>query len=204
MNLEIRWFIEGKKPAIQKWMDDLKFKKQKDRVDIYLVLPKPHCDFVGIKTREGKFEIKYRIATYNYRMKDKAIQGKAEFWSKYSKEIDNTSLEAFNTINLRKVAVSKKRFQVGYILKPPDYEMEYSKAKHIDQGLKIEITDLEIIENEEIKIDWWTIGIDFFGVNHEEILEAGLPVVFENYPLEIKNTLTKSFSYPEWVSFVGF
>lgn len=209
MNLEIRWFIEGKKPNIQEWIGELKLKEEipeneEERIDVYLAIPKPHCDFVGIKTREGKFEIKYKIATYNYFMNEKDIQGKAEFWSKYSQKIDNDSLEAYNAMKLKKIAVKKTRFKAGYILKPPKYKMEYTTDKHIDQGLKIEVTDLEIINNNDVENKfWWTIGIDFYGVNHEEILESGLPVIFKNYPLDIIETLAKSFSYPEWASLIS-
>ena len=213
MNMEIRWFVEGKKPDIKNWIDELKLVKEEpkeasdekeERIDVYLVIPKPHCDFVGIKTREGKFEIKYKIASFEYYNSDLQIQGKAEFWSKHSEKIDSESLNAYNKMKLKKVIVKKERFIAGYSLKPPKYEMEYTESKHVDQGLKFEITDLEILDNTEVRSkNWWTIGIDFYGVNHEEILKSAIPVIFKNFPLNTEEFLKKSLSYPEWASLIS-
>ena len=84
--METRWFIDEElsEENLKNWIKVLKLIKEDERTDTYLALPKPHCDVLGIKSREGKFEIKYRDSFETFNLEEIDVKGKYEFWSKCS------------------------------------------------------------------------------------------------------------------------
>ena len=80
---EIRWFFKGEVPKeISEWFAGLDgiFEKQETRTDLYFQLE--NSASLGIKIREGRFEIKEKQSQEVKLIEKGNIQGLCEFWTK--------------------------------------------------------------------------------------------------------------------------
>ncbi|MGL4619835.1 MAG: hypothetical protein ACRCZS_12370, partial [Chroococcidiopsis sp.] len=64
-SLELRWFISGELPLeVSSWFEQDKLGGQlqapETREDVYLYVPE--CEYMGLKLRQGRLEIKWRQA----------------------------------------------------------------------------------------------------------------------------------------------
>ena len=81
---EARWFVEGSLPdeVLRGFKAGKVLESEGVQVHEYLVFP--DCQSVGVKLREGRFEIKAILAPAQPLGPDLGIQGKTERWVKWS------------------------------------------------------------------------------------------------------------------------
>ncbi|MBW4663021.1 MAG: hypothetical protein KME01_02285 [Chroococcus sp. CMT-3BRIN-NPC107] len=196
---ELRWFYPGKLPeAISAWFNAQYLGKALEspekREDIYLYVASD-CDYMGIKLRQGRLEIKWRKAELGILRVIEGVEGKLETWNKWTCE-DSTAKNFQPQSVIDKshwVRVSKVRQQRKYQVLSKNLVQDVPLNTIFDNGCDVELTQLNISGN-----DWWSIALEAFGESTDN-----LPVVanrvFQRYnalALAAKN----SFAYPSWLT----
>ena len=180
-SLEMRWFYAGKLPvATSNWFgqDALGGEMQppEEREDIYLY--SLGCEYLGIKLRQGRLEIKWRNAELGV-VSWGGVEGKLEKWGKWLCE-DSTKesfrpevLEGKSWINVKKV-----------------------RSQRLYDDCAIELTELNIKGN-----DWWTIGFETVGTeaSKRNQLQNLASKVFQSY-VNLELTNNHSYGYAKWLS----
>jgi hypothetical protein len=204
-DLEVRWFISDSLPTeIANWIEnDSLFKndiKVEERIDLYLIIS--NIESIGLKFREDKLEIKYRIKEHSLATHEYRIMGKAEIWTKWKWNFsigkEKEVRQAFTEGNLKgqRVEVFKKRRQRKFEILTDSTFKQIPMNKRPSDGCLMELTELKVND-----MQWWTIGIDYL-TNSEysvEMLEKAANYLFKDYPgpeLRVEN----SYSYPGWLS----
>ncbi|OUL19863.1 hypothetical protein BV378_32130 [Nostoc sp. RF31YmG] len=200
---ELRWFYPGKLPDnIQVWfcanclIDPLK--SPEAREDVYLY--SPGCDYLGIKLRQGRLEVKWRQAELDVMDFGELVTGKAEKWGKWLCE--DSQGESFQPAivlgNPSWITVQKVRYsQLFQVF--ADFSVQAVAANEpIDNGCSVEITNLAVHDNA-----WWSLAFEAFGEDkrRKENLKATANWVFHTYrnsPLAIAD----SFGYPHWLGLI--
>lgn len=184
-SLEIRWFYAGKLPAaISDWFeqDELGGKLQlpEEREDVYLY--SPGCEYLGIKLRQGRLEIKWRNAELDIVRLEERVEGKLEKWGKWMCE--DPSQESFKPEDVLGksswVSVKKVRSQRLY------------------DSCAMEIAQLNVKGN-----DWWSLAFETFGTEASKLEQLKTIAIqaFESYNnshLQAQD----SYAYPSWLSLV--
>ena len=191
MSLELRWFFEGPLPKeISKWCLEKGFVKVSTRTDVYLLFPSSD---LGVKSREGKLQIKYLISPEEFLSADIQISGRMEIWSKFSLPLKDPSANPFQDVEGPQIAVKKERNSRRYEI-DPFTGVSTPSDKRVNQGIIVEITKLTV---EGVK--WWTMGFDALGEKQKESLQLGVASVLKDYPGP-KPLKENSLSYPKWLS----
>lgn len=191
-SLEIRWFRAGKLPeAIFNWFgqNELggKLQAPEAREDVYLF--SPGCEYLGIKLRQGRLEIKWRNAELGIVRLGEGIEGKLEKWGKWMCE--DPSLESFRPevvvgqsswVSVKKVRILRKA----------------SLTQRLYDGCAIELTQLSVKGN-----DWWSLAFETVGAedNKLEQLKNIASQAFQTYngsQLQAQD----SYAYPTWLCVV--
>ena len=182
--IELRWFYPGNIPT----MVDCWFQQDclgeplgqpEAREDLYLYYPE--CEYLGIKLRQEKLEIKWRKAEFGVLRFAQGLEGKAEKWAKWICE-DPTE-ESFipgNVVGKSWVSVQKVRSQRQY------------------QGSHVELTQLSVKGNA-----WWSLGFEA-SVEHTKPMDSFQAVttqILETYP-DSHLYSQDSYAYPTWLSLV--
>ena len=184
-SLEIRWFYAGKLPAaISDWFgqDELggKLQAPEEREDVYLY--SPECEYLGIKLRQGRLEIKWRNAELDIVRLEQGVEGKLEKWGKWMCE--DPSQESFKPEDVLGksswVSVKKVRLQRLY------------------DSCAMEITQLNVKGN-----DWWSLAFETLGAEASKLeqLKTIATQAFETYngsQLQAQD----SYAYPRWLCLV--
>lgn len=202
VSAELRWFERGRVPdAIAQWFqqDELGdyLAPAEERVDVYLYLPT--CEYMGIKLRQGRLEIKWRKAELGILRFGDTLEGKAEKWGKWLCE--DPTQESFQPQDVGGrswVSVNKVRLQRPYQILPDKSIKAVPLTESIDQGCSVELTQLSINNN-----NWWSLGFEAFGEDDclMDNLQAVASEVFKTYHgLELQSQ--DSYAYPTWLSFV--
>lgn len=209
ISAELRWFERGTLPeAIAQWfqheLGDY-LAPAEERVDIYLYLPK--CEYMGIKLRQGRLEVKWRKAELGIMRFGDAVEGKAEKWGKWLCE--DSSLESFQPQDVVGVWVSvkKKRCLRRFAMQPSQRQYQVIPGKSIkavpinesiDQGCTVELTQLSINGN-----NWWSLAFEAFGEDDflMDNLQAVASKVFQTSG-SLKLQVQESYAYPSWLSCV--
>ena len=194
---ELRWFYPGKLPeAISAWFGakylGTALETSEKREDIYLYIASD-CDYMGIKLRQGRLEIKWRKAELGIVNIAKGVEGNLESWNKWL--YDDSQAKNFQPQSVidksHWVKVSKLRQQRKYQVIEQKVQAVPLNAI-IDQGCNVELTQLIINGN-----DWWSIALEAFGASTDN-----LPIVankvfsqYKAFSLEAKD----SFAYPRWL-----
>ncbi len=115
--MEVRWFYEGTIPAdVSAWFDRGKQPSEtaSSRVDYYLC--PVEGNFLGIKLREGKIEVKQRYHQYEVVHLHQRVAGQMELWRKWSFPLAgaDTILTALKLSPQFWVEVHKTRRQQAY------------------------------------------------------------------------------------------
>lgn len=194
---EVRWFFRGNLPAgIQDWFTAGRAITPDKRTDAYLLFP--GCESIGVKQREGKFEIKaLRGGSETARYGDQ-VTGRIETWVKWS--YAGEGIDAF-LAGLRNspagwLPVEKRRWLRKFSLDNQKPE-EVAVNTLPDEGGNIELTTVRAQQS-----DWWTIGLEAFG--DKRSVRANLDMIAahiftKNEPPRPLDT-TRSCSYPVWLN----
>lgn len=198
-SVELRWFKHGALPEeIAQWFQQYEgVAPPEEREDIYLYVPEN--DYMGLKLRQGRLEIKWRKAQLGILRFRDTIEGKAEKWVKWlCEDPTQESFQLQDVMGKSWVSVKKRRFQRRY-----QFADRLIKAvgvnESINQGCNVELTQLIIIGNQ-----WWSIAFEAFGEDERlmDSLKSVASEVFQTYRgLEL---LAKdSYAYPSWLSLVA-
>ncbi|AFZ16220.1 hypothetical protein [Allocoleopsis franciscana] len=190
--LELRWFVRGT-PAneVEHWFNvDCPGKllgSPEKREDLYLYTPE--CDYLNIKLRQGRLEVKWRKAELGILQLGECWEGKAEKWLKWiCDDSDQQSMIPANVVEEKAwVGVKKVRSQRHY------------------QGVTYELTQLSV-RNEV----WWSIALEMFvpeGNRNDSSLGVQVDPHFQEIVSQVSQTYRgpklecdRSFAYPTWLA----
>lgn len=180
-SIELRWFYPGKLPEdISAWFNaDSLCQPPEHRQDIYLLVA-PDCDYMGVKLRQGRLEVKWRKAELGTISFGNLVEGKLEKWGKWLCE-DRT----------------KESFQPqGVINKSEWIRVQKMRQQHTQRDCSVEITQLGI--NGDF---WWSLAFEAIGENEDAIasLQALGSKIFADYQFH-QLQVQDSFAYPLWLA----
>jgi len=195
---ELRWFYLGTiPPEIEEWFP--RNCSLETREDWYLYTPR--CDYLGIKLRQERLEVKWRKAELGVLCFGDLIAGKAEKWGKWlcsdsrGESFQPAKISSHSTwVNIQKV----RRLQNYQIL--PDASIQpVADNDSIDNGCSVEITQLLIQ-----KQSWWSLAFEAVGdyTHLLENLRLTASCLFKDYR-GTKLIAANSYGYPHWLEVVG-
>ena len=207
LTAELRWFYRGTLPSeVCQWFqqDQLggHLAPPEEREDLYFY--SPGSEYLGIKLRQGRLEIKWRKAELGVVHFGDRVEGKAEKWGKWLCEDPTAeSFQPADVVGKSWVSVKKVRFlrkasltQRQYQVFPGESITAVPVTESIDQGCNVELTQLSINGNA-----WWSLAFEAFGEDDclMEHLQAVAAWVFKSYRgsnLQAED----SYAYPSWLS----
>lgn len=156
-SVEARWFISGPLPEkLRTWFEQgmLVAAERKIRTDRYLSLP--GVASIGVKLREGKFEVKRRDADFGLTPIGSRAIGRLGLWRKWSFTIaDKGGEEGPDTHWL---SIEKTRLLRKYILENGAVTSVDPAKIFSEFGCTVELTTLKVRD-----VDWWSFGFEAFG-----------------------------------------
>ena len=199
LTAELRWFNRGRLPKeISHWFQQEclgdYLAAPEEREDIYLYVPE--CDYLGIKLRQGRLEIKWRQAELGVVSFGNHVEGKAEKWSKWLCE--DSMAETFqpkSAIGQSWVRVKKARLQRQYQVLPDNSATAVPVTDSINQGCTVELTDLVVNGNA-----WWSLAFEAFGEDErltDHLQNIASRVIESNCGLKLQGE--DSYGYPTWL-----
>lgn len=197
---ELRWFYPNTIPnEVLVWFQHNclidPMEPPEEREDIYLCIP--DSDYLGIKLRQGRLEIKWRQAELGIISIGESVEGKAEKWGKWMCS-DDTG-ESFQSTTVTNhafwVNIEKVRYQQQYQVLPDFSVQPIATDAQIDNGCSAEITQL-IIHNQL----WWSLAFEAFGAGDRVMahLKSTVNFVLDNYR-GTKLLAADSYAYPHWL-----
>ncbi|KAB8332577.1 hypothetical protein SD80_018495 [Scytonema tolypothrichoides VB-61278] len=200
---ELRWFSPGMIPEnIKTWFKQNclidPMQPPEEREDVYLYSPK--SDFLGIKLRQGRLEVKWRKTELGAVRFGDFVEGQAEKWGKWLC-CDSTE-ESFqpNLVlgNSSWVSVQKVRHSQLYQVLPEFPPQPVSVDEYIENGCTVELTHLIIQGNA-----WWSLAFEASGEDAclMENLQATASWVFDSYR-ELKLLAINSYAFPSWLALI--
>lgn len=199
---ELRWFNRGTLPAeIEQWFGQDCLGGERSRLekreDVYLYTPE--CEYLGIKLRQGKLEIKWRKAELGVVGFGDRVEGRAETWVKWTCEDPTAQMfKPAAVVGKSWVSVKKVRSQRQYQVLPGESITAVPVTESIAQGCTVELTQLDINGNA-----WWSLAFEAFGEDDclMEHLQAVASWVFKTYR-EPQLQAEDSYAYPSWLCLV--
>ncbi len=192
---EVRWFFAGNvPPAIDGWFRCVgRDPTGGRRIDHYLWLP--DVETLGVKWREGRIEVKRRVADDSSVEFAPELAGAVGRWHKWSFGLSDT--HALATIRAAEdwVAVTKNRRLHTYAVSDASVQNVPSGVTP-QQGCELEMTTVQAAGQ-----PWWTLGFEAFGdeATQRERLNRTVQYVTEvGGPLDLP--AEASASYPRWLA----
>lgn len=214
---EVRWFFEGKPDryeSMKHWFETATpiaknpdvgptvwQGRLDDQPDVYLIKP-GSCD-MGIKWREGEFQVKGRVSSLGTQVFCGRHQGNVECWVKWSypdmpAAYKNLFLcghkQELSTVAVQKVRAIRK-LRIDTITGQPQ---EVDSATRIDRGLGIELTNIRLGGKA-----YYSFAVEAFpddsamGSAFTRVVEAFLDTL-----TEFDLNASRSNSYPSWLNSV--
>jgi len=152
-------------------------------------------DSLGIKFREGRFEIKQRLNIPGDQITSGKISGLAELWKKWSFESNENEIIPADLKKGEWIDVVKARKLQKFIFNHKG-EIAGGFDNYKSDGCNIELT--KVIANNS---GWWTLGLETYGKT--ELLFKNLRTAFDHIlNADFPQTLSKkkSCGYPEWLA----
>lgn len=182
-SVELRWFYPGNLPQeVSTWFKANNLGQllaPEQREDIYLFVA-PDCDYMGVKLRQGRLEVKWRRAELGTISFGNLVEGKLEKWGKWFCE-DSTG-ESFKP--------------QGVVTKSEWIRVKKVRQQRTQRDCSVEITRLDINGN-----NWWSLA--FEAVGEDSAASANLQAVgsniFQNYAYH-QLQVQDSFAYPSWLT----
>ena len=158
---EVRWFYGGSIPPIVSQWFQLAGEKSVSpdfRVDYYLCLPANEA--LGIKLRDGRFEVKRRERRPDLAFTHKRAEGFVEYWVKWSYDPDTApqNIPELAQPVAKWIAVKKNRWLRRFAVEVEDGLIDVGPGISIDRGCELEITNIAALSKA-----WWTVAFEAFG-----------------------------------------
>jgi hypothetical protein len=193
--VEARWFMVGRVPEEAQWWFERSgpVTNAQPRTDSYLRLP--GVTSIGIKLREGRFEVKRREIDFGLALLGSRVTGRLGLWRKWSFTVsvtDPTEVPDDGWIN-----IAKERRLRKYAIDDVTGLTAVDPDSFPERGCSVELTEMNVRD-----VEWWSVGFEAFGPD-EARLRSTLELVAttcldsQDHPaLHAEN----SFDYPEWLA----
>ncbi len=194
---EVRWFDAGAIPTeVQAWFCGGQTLAPEIRTDRYLRFE--GCETVGVKIRQGNFEIKaLRGATESVRYAD-SVTGRADCWVKwsYSQPPVEAWVQALLADSRGWVEIGKRRLLRKFSLDKGAVE-EVAATERPQEGCNFELT--EISSSGAL---WWSLAFEAFGdpARVWENLRLTAVGLFAQSPPPLLLDTTRSCAYPVFLN----
>jgi hypothetical protein len=199
MQYELRWFYNQSFDDIKNWwnIQDVPYNDEGQRTDYYIFIPNEN--YIGIKIREGRLEVKWRIPNSQKKFETLQLEGLMEQWVKWSwsdsKPLINDTM--FNFLSEYPkgpvIKILKRRLSRKFKLCSNDI---YKPAEWVDiseSGFSVELTEITVEESR-----WWSIGFETLGNKSDlESFQSEIKKMTSTIPMKLK--LENSFGYPQWI-----
>lgn len=188
---EVRWFVNKPVLEVPGWFEKLPSTAftRESREDIYLVLP-DRTD-LGVKFREDRLELKYRLGDPQSGVIAPGISGYFETWEKlgFQSTREVSSAELPDIGKALRLPVKKCRWATK--IEQTDTGVKYhpvgTKVKH---SVQLEYTELQVFGS-----DWYSIGLEW-----PDMPEISLPVrLLSGILTSTVFDLKSSMGYPEFL-----
>ncbi len=141
---EVRWFLPNPRPELARWFGRLSADaySRETREDQYLLLPRQVA--LGVKVREGRLELKYRIGTPGRAWVAPGVPGRLEEWEKFSLQTEAAGpcpLEG--GVAARWLPVLKRRL-VTLVTPGAEGPAFHAPDQAVRAGVQLEYTELQI------------------------------------------------------------
>jgi hypothetical protein len=198
---EIRWFFVGEpNRTIVEWFAASRLgRKEEPRTDEYLLLP--GCTTVGVKVREGRFEVKAQTSQREPAQYGNGVRGYEESWIKWSHGLDGGNdawLEGEDTW----ISVIKRRILRLYAIDGEQVD-EVPVGQFIDgAGCQLELAQLTVPSpGLAPEARWWSICLEAFGSSGQTQDILAVMAAHESLgDIAEVLTLEASMSYPLWLA----
>jgi len=192
---EIRWFVKGDIPkTVHSWFKKHTgiYEEQPERTDVYLDIK--DSGNLGIKFREGRFEVKQLINELDILTLPPQVTGKAELWKKWSFNSAESELPHADIKKGEWIEVTKTR-QLQKLIFDQKGNIHGGFDQFQSDGCNVELTKVEI--NQSV---WWTLGLETYGKgdNLNNNLQSAFEFVFSNFKLSLFRQ-ESSYGYPAWI-----
>jgi hypothetical protein len=193
--VEARWFMAGR-PAreVQRWFERSgPVTSAKPRTDSYLCLP--GMTSIGIKLREGKFEVKRRDIDFGLVPLGSRVTGRVGLWRKWSFAVVGT--ERTEAPGDGWISIEKKRRLRKYTINDITGLTAVDPDSFPERGCSVELTQMKVRD-----VEWWSVGFEAFGPDEARLrgtleMAASTCLDFQDHPtLQTED----AFDYPEWLA----
>ena len=207
---EIRWFLEGAPGEnVRRWFLASGLSREFDeRTDEYLVLPR--CTTVGVKLREGRFEIKAATGPTVPVCLTNGMRGVKGPWVKWSSgRVDEAPLRALLSGDASLVIAVQKRRILRLVSLDGDAPEEIAPGtRRLEAGCQAELGMLRVpalqgdgaADQQTGARRVWTLSLEAFG-NPDSVmanLDRAAEFLFsDDFGMHADETV--SLSYPEWL-----
>jgi hypothetical protein len=188
---EVRWFLNRPIPGVSQWFETLPQASytRESREDVYLVLAGRKG--LGVKFRENRLELKYRLGASRLQEVAPGIRGAMETWEKLgfpaTPEIASSILPEDSTAT--RVAVLKER--MATIIETTSARPTFQPLGiPVEAGVQFEYTRLQILGSK-----WYTLGLEWAGDKGTVLPSELLSHLLAESGLEVK----ASMGYPEFL-----
>jgi len=197
LSTELRWFLPGNIPKriCDGFHQGELWQRSEPRTDLYLVFEQ--ASTVGVKWREGKFEVKALIDQVENWKPSPHLEGAIQTWEKWSmvpESLDNPGSQQQEWVEVTKHRSLRLFAEKGGILH------EYPVDQFVPQGCQLELTSVQCMGK-----PFWSLSLEAFGTGLDYLLKQIVqqhllskidsPVLNACLDLSAENSL----SYPEWL-----
>lgn len=141
---EVRWFLPNPRPDLVLWFEGLSADAytREAREDQYLLLPRQVA--LGVKVREGRLELKYRIGSPESVWVAPGVPGRLEEWEKFSLQTEAAGPYAIeDRVAACWLPVLKKRL-VTLVTSGENGPAFHAPDQAVTAGVQLEYTELQI------------------------------------------------------------
>lgn len=196
---EIRWFFRGPVPAPRDGFRYDEWSSPEARTDDYLVLAPSEA--VGVKFRDGRFEIKARHGIGDETRLSAEASGMIESWQKWSLENSVAALRSAVGDTDEMLAVEKRRWMLVYDLDSDAPRIAEPGAREAG-AMPVNRCHVEVTELTCAWQVWWSFGFEAAGTHGAELknLLRGSQAFLQQHQVPVSLTPGLSFSYPAWLA----
>lgn len=201
---EMRWFyrmtnsmcIPG---SLWRWFENLPgtLDDEPERVDHYLLLQE--ASDLGIKVREGRLEVKYRLARPTRLRLAPQAEGRIEQWAKWAFVAGSNESGPGLKLDFPWQPVRKKRWLRCY---RPDHQQSrtLSPEREGQFGCDLELTQVRLEAD-----CWWSLGLEAYGGSvesrHALLRHVAGQTLGSGRPPQLD--LRASMGYPRWLELIS-